>query len=230
MILSTSDQNKPACAEENNHRVSKRVEVKEAQHCVFVGMSRFVTFAFLRERFALCLYFVCVFLFLHWKHWLRLFAVPRGLFFPFVSNLSPQFSAATCMGFAGCAATSKVLMTNPATKTCIAAICTAAECCVARKRNPPPFFCPPLCAHRQVLYHFSLKIKQACMRQHADKSAPQRQVLSIAFWLIEGIVCASFAARYAYKHLEEGAAVMHSHSVTRWLCFQGQRSIVRFIF
>ena len=59
MILSTSDQNKPACAEENNHRVSKRVEVKEAQHCVFVGMSRFVTFAFLRERFALCLYFVC---------------------------------------------------------------------------------------------------------------------------------------------------------------------------
>ena len=45
------------------------------------------------------------------------------------------------------------------------------------------------------------------MRQHADKSAPQRQVLSIAFWLIEGIVCASFAARYAYKHLEEGAAI-----------------------
>ena len=59
MILSTSDQNKPACAEENDHRVSKRVVVKEAQHCVFVVMPRFVAFAFLRERFAPCLCFVC---------------------------------------------------------------------------------------------------------------------------------------------------------------------------
>ena len=39
-----------------------------------------------------------------------------------------------------------------------------------------------------------------------------------------------FAVPHAYKHPEERAAVMHSHNVTRWLYFQGQISIVRFIF
>ena len=87
------------------------------------------------------------------------------------------------MGFAGCAAASKVLMTNPATKTCTAAICTAVECCVARKTTR--VFVIPLSAPRRsgnVARFLLCKInKQAGGDAHAIKGASRWKRLFIAF-------------------------------------------------
>ena len=111
-----------------------------------------------------------------------IFVVPLGLCFcvcvcvcshlPLPTPTPP--SAATCVGFAGCAAESKVLTTNPATKSCTTANCTARECCVARKKDSPLSSAPPTHplrpAHWWVLSDFQL-YKEASRRQHTSKQA-----------------------------------------------------------
>ena len=64
------------------------------------------------------------------------------------------FSAPTCTGFAGCVSP-QVLMNNPSSKTCGAATCTTAECCVAGTFFTLPFLSfPPFLLHCDQLFVF----------------------------------------------------------------------------
>ena len=133
------------------------------------------------------------------------------------------------MGFAGCAAASKVLMTNPATKTCTAAICTAGECCVARKTTR--VFVIPLSAPRRssnVARFLLCKInKQAGGNTYATKGASRWKILFVAFLSPPRGSYAPFFLLCYQTHVQTNAAAASvidtsiAHSATRLLRFQG---------
>ena len=206
---------KPTCAGAGNPRVPKGVETKK------ISELRICWRIYFSDRcFSVLVQHCACILFASFPHLPPLvavtviFAVPRGFGLSYVYILSP-LSAATCVGFAGCAAVSKVLMSNPATK-CTAATCTTGECCVTRKRSPPLFFPTLQPAHRRVLSEFSCaSSKQAGKRQPTSKRRCTRRADTVhRFLALRGD---SMYLVFHISHIVAAAAVTCTRaSQTAW--------------